>query len=195
MNLAAAAGAVDELVVYAGLKLGDQIRLDGLAANVRGLTFEELWELRGLVADALGGCRLEERRGLTLDQRIRLRGLAQAADVEQARRHGDVRNGGRDSRPRTRAERELSRAMREGRMTPEQRGRVVRALRVVARGYAKEAEWLGYGVDVALERQPPARRPMQAQRRVRARSRSRSRSPGRLDPERPSRPLELEAAA
>jgi hypothetical protein len=176
-----------ELVVYPGLTLSDQICLDHLAAgSPRGLTFEQLDELIALAGKALGGARGFEREGLTLDQQITLRGLVQSWRVERLRRGGDVRIGGRDSRPPSRARRELSRAIREGRVTPEQRELVGKALGFLARGVAKEVEQLSYGLDEPPELRPrrsvPVRRPVRAGRRVRRggrRLRSRARAPAR----------------
>jgi hypothetical protein len=69
------------------LDLGESLDLDRFARKgVRALTSDELSELRGLVRHALHARRGRERLELTLDQRITLRGLRQAADAEQSRR-------------------------------------------------------------------------------------------------------------
>jgi hypothetical protein len=139
---------------------------------------EALYELRSLVGKALGP-RERERPGLTLDERITLRGLRQACEVEESRRHGDVRNGGRDWRYR--------------RPVPRDRETVLRALRVVGRAFDKEAEELSYGLGepprwrfVAARRVPVAR-PRSSRRRptrrVRGSSAASRDGPGESDPE------------
>jgi hypothetical protein len=88
---------------WPGLTLSEGLHLDRLGgAGVRALRPDDLYELQALVAKALfepppprvyrrgDGSQprpLVERASLTLDQRIWLRGLREAAPVERSRRH------------------------------------------------------------------------------------------------------------
>jgi hypothetical protein len=103
------------------LTLSERLRLERLAAaQLRELSWEDLFELRWLVGKALGAGHGVRRSGLSLAQRVWLRGLRQEARAEESRRYGTERRHAagealvRSSRRRPTRDTRISAAVRTG---------------------------------------------------------------------------------
>jgi hypothetical protein len=140
--------------IFPRLRWSDQYDLNTLTANdLHTLDWHALAALRSLVAKALGVGHGVGRTDLTLNERVWLRGLSQAARAEESRRYGNEyrQPAGQALRPKPR--------------TPEQ---TLRGLRVLARCADKELEAL----DSALGERPPRRDPRPSALRSRAPART-----------------------